>query len=217
MNTAVEQVYIILLAAGASRRMGSPKQLIKWQQQTLLEQALQTSCTVFPERVILVLGAHAALIRSVTDLAGVRVVENPDWQEGIAASIRIGVQNLPESAAAALLFLCDQPLINSGHLQNILDHWQRAQSWIVASSYHDTLGVPALIPAKFFPDLLALKGDRGAKALFGQFAEQVLKIPLPEAELDVDQQCDVANLSRRDTVSVPQNLAGDPCAVALKS
>ncbi|MGZ8916547.1 MAG: nucleotidyltransferase family protein, partial [Methylobacter sp.] len=150
MNTVIDKVYAIILAAGASSRMSSPKQLLEWRNRPLLEHAVANARAVLNERVIVVLGAHAESIQTTVDLGGVSSIVNPDWQEGIASSIRAGVRALPGSAGAALILLCDQPLINAAHMQNLLNNWQNAPACIVASQYHHSVGVPALFPAVFF-------------------------------------------------------------------
>ncbi len=201
MNTAIDNVYVIILAAGASSRMGSPKQLLEWRNRPLLEHAVVNARAIFNERVIVVLGAHAEAIQTAIDFGGVTTIVNPDWQEGMASSIRAGVQALPESASAALILLCDQPLINAAHMQNLLNGWQNAPNRIVTSQYHHSVGVPALFPAEFFEYLLSLSGDKGAKPILMRFENGLLKIPLPEAELDIDSAVDFDRLTGYSSVN----------------
>jgi molybdenum cofactor cytidylyltransferase len=186
MPTPANRIYAVILAAGVSSRMGSPKQILDWQGKTLLEHAVLTAQTVMPDSVFVVLGANADAIRAKVNLHNATLIINPDWQEGMAASIRTAVNHLPADAAGLLLLLCDQPLINAGHVQQLLQTWQAQPDSIVASAYRQTLGVPALFPAWSFPQLLQLSGDRGAKVLFSNVKNRVLTIPLPEAEIDVD-------------------------------
>ncbi len=195
MNAAIDNVYAIILAAGASSRMGNPKQLLEWRNRPLLEHAVVNAQAILNERVIVVLGAHAESIQKTVDLGAVTSIVNPGWQEGMASSIRAGVQALPESASAALVLLCDQPLINAAHMQNLLNGWQTTPNRIVASQYHDSVGVPALFPSDFFEHLLTLKGDRGAKPVLMKFEGSLLKISLPEAELDIDCVADFDHLT----------------------
>lgn len=197
MNACRNEVYAVILAAGSSSRLGRPKQLLEWRERPLLQHALLSAAPIFEQRIVVVLGAHAETIRAGIDFAEARSIDNPDWQEGMASSIRAGVQALPASAAAALFLLCDQPLVTSAHLQNLLQAWQTAPHCIVASHYRQACGVPALFPAEYFAHLLSLKGDRGAKPLFKQFQDSLLKIPLPEAELDIDSQADFERLNMK--------------------
>jgi molybdenum cofactor cytidylyltransferase len=192
----MNNVYAILLAAGESSRLGSPKQLLHWRDRPLLAHSIQQARAVLSERVIVVLGANSDAIKTAVDLNTVTTIANPDWQQGIASSIRAGVQALPDTATAALILLCDQPLINADHLQSLLNRWNDKQNYIVASQYPNSVGVPALFPAEYFPQLLALTGDKGAKSLLTKFADKLLTISLPEAELDIDSVADFDYLTR---------------------
>lgn len=195
MKASIDNLYVIILAAGASRRMGSIKQLLEWQNQSLLEHAIRIARTFLNGRVIVVLGAHAETIQAAIDLNNVSTIFNPDWQEGIASSIRMGIQALPETATAALILLSDQPLIRPNLVQNLLTGWQNEPARIVACQYGDSVGVPVIFPAGYFRRLLELKGDQGAKRLLLEFDGSLLKIPLPEAPLDIDTICDFNHLT----------------------
>ena len=196
MNASIANVYAIILAAGSSSRMGSPKQLLKWQNHPMLEHVIQNARLVFNEHVFVVLGAHAESIQTAVDFGSVSVIINPNWTEGVASSIRAGIQAVPDSASAALILLGDQPLINNAHIQAILSGWQNEPTRMVASQYNNSVGVPALFPAEFFRPLLELRGDQGAKRLLLEFGNSVLKIVFPEAELDIDTMDDYYQLTR---------------------
>lgn len=195
MHAAIDNVYAVILAAGASSRMGSPKQLLIWQGRPLLAHALANAQAVLAERIVVVLGANAEAIKAAVDLTGVGVALNPDWADGMAGSIRAGIQALPATASAVLLMLCDQPLINAAHLQNLVQAWQHAPERIVVSQYAESFGVPAVFPAEFFQQLVSLTGDHGAKSLLAKLEVHLLKIPLPEAELDIDNSEDYSHLN----------------------
>jgi len=202
MPASRAEVYAVILAAGASHRLGRPKQLLPWQGKTLLEHASATLQSVFADRVMVVLGADAELIAASVELGDATTVINHDWQQGMSASIRLGLTALPPSAAAALLVLCDQPLITSSHYQNLLQSWQANPEQIIASQYHGDLGVPALFPRAFFSALQNLTGDRGAKPLLREHAQQVQAIGLDQAELDIDTDEDFRRLLETDSASV---------------
>jgi molybdenum cofactor cytidylyltransferase len=190
-----QHVYALILAAGGSTRMGRPKQLLRWQGRTLLDQAIDSACQILPGRVIVVLGAHAELIREAINLDSVKMIQNTDWKNGIASSIRLGIDALPASAEAVLIMLCDQPLVDSAHLNTLLSSWQSEPDRIVASQYHLSCGVPALFPAAYFERLRSLTGDKGAKPLLAEFDPCLLKIPLAEAEIDIDTPGDFEQLT----------------------
>lgn len=187
--------YALILAAGGSRRLGRPKQLLRWQGRTLLENAIDKARAVLGKRVIVVLGAHAEDIHAAIDLDSVKTVTNPDWQAGLASSIRAGIEALPASAQAVLILLCDQPLIGPEHLAKLLGAWQSEPELIVASQYHLSAGVPAVFPSAYFERLRSLTGDKGAKPLLREFDPYVLKIPLAEAGLDIDTPTDFEQLT----------------------
>lgn len=195
MNASIANVYAVILAAGASQRLGKPKQLLKWHNLTLLEHAIQNARPLLDGRIIVVLGAHAQAIQNAVDLSDVDALVNPNWQEGIASSIRAGICSLPETAEAALIMLCDQPLVGTEQLQTLLLGWQNKPDRITASQYHDAIGVPALFPSEFFKSLLKLEGDQGAKRLLLKFGDKLQKIPLPEAKFDIDSTRDFEQLT----------------------
>jgi molybdenum cofactor cytidylyltransferase len=195
MNASNDNIYAIILAAGASSRLGKPKQLLQWQNQFLLGHAIQNVRALLNERIIVVLGAHAESIQSAVDLDGITAIVNPIWQAGVASSIKVGVHALPASTKAVLFLLCDQPLINPTHIQTLLNSWQNESSYIVASQYNHSVGVPAVFPAEFFGQLLELTGDQGAKRLLMKFDDRLLKIPLPEAGFDIDTSNDFDHLT----------------------
>jgi len=195
MSDAYPNVHVLLLAAGGSSRLGRPKQLLRWRGRTLLERAIDSAREVVPGRVIVVLGAEAELIRDTINLNAVDTVFNPAWRDGIASSIRLGIRALPASAAAVLIGLCDQPLIDSVHLAALLDAWRNEPGRIVASQYDLSCGVPALFPAAYFDRLETLIGDQGAKPLLIEFDACVLKIPCARAELDIDTRNDFERLT----------------------
>ncbi len=194
MTVAIDQVYAVILAAGKSARLGQPKQLLEWQNRTLLEHALSNAGMVFKDRVLVILGAEAKLIQSKINLAGAEVIVNPDWQTGIASSIRAAIQALPNSATAVMLMLCDQPLITAVQLQSLINAWQASLAQIIASEYHQSIGVPAIFPASYFDQLLGLEGDKGAKSLLIKHQTDLIRILLPEAELDIDTLADFQHL-----------------------
>jgi len=194
MTVAIDQVYAVILAAGQSTRLGQPKQLLEWQNRTLLEHALINASMIFKDRVLVVLGAEADLIQSATNFAEATVMVNPDWQTGMASSIRTAIQALPNAATAVMLLLCDQPLITALQLQSLVSAWQVAPEQIAASEYHQSMGVPAIFPASYFDELLMLDGDKGAKSVLIKHQTDLIRFSLPEAELDIDTLADFQHL-----------------------
>lgn len=122
------------------------------------------------------------------------MIVNRDWQTGMASSIRVAIQALPDSATAVMLMLCDQPLITAVQLQSLVNAWQASPAQIIASEYHQSIGVPAIFPASYFDQLLGLEGDKGAKSVLIKHQTDLIRILLPEAEFDIDTLADFQHL-----------------------
>jgi molybdenum cofactor cytidylyltransferase len=181
---------LIILAAGSSSRLGSPKQNLLYQGQTLLQRAIQTALTsVCHEKVVVVLGANEGIIRpSISDQL-VYITYNPDWQEGMASSIRLGITELlriEPNIKAAILMLCDQPFVDPLLIYQLTEKKADSFSGIIACTYRDTLGVPVLFDASYFPRLLMLQGKEGAKTLIRDFPNDVASIAFPLGAIDID-------------------------------
>jgi molybdenum cofactor cytidylyltransferase len=127
------------------------------------------------------------------------MVYNPDWATGMGSSIRIGVKEILTKQAdleAILLLLVDQPLIQVSQLQTMLNLHQKNPTAIIAAAYKSTLGVPALFPKYFFPSLIDLKEQVGAKKIIKKFQDQVIPFSCPEAAFDIDTEADYKHLLR---------------------
>jgi len=179
-------IHVIILAAGASRRFGRPKQLARIGGVPMLQLAMSRAQAFAGPAVTVVLGANAADIVQGLSRSGVSVVVSRDWDEGIASSIRAGIKSLSSQSAAALLMLADQPAVTSSDLQRLADSWRRDERAIAAARYGDGCGVPAIFPRSYFPLLLGLRGDRGAQALLRSPRSHCSAVPMPSAVLDVD-------------------------------
>jgi molybdenum cofactor cytidylyltransferase len=188
---------IIILAAGASSRMGRPKQLLIYQQQTLLQRAIKAAVAVPNACVIVVVGANQSLIMPDVDNSSVIVEYNPDWQQGMASSVRVGVEKLIANRPTvqdALLMLCDQPFVDAALLQELINAKQANDGFIVASAYQNTVGAPVLFDQKYFPELLELRGQEGAKKLLNKYKEHIISIPFEGGAIDIDTPEDYERL-----------------------
>ena len=176
----------ILLAGGESRRMGRPKLTLELEGQTLLARAVRKAQEVADVTVVVV-GAYAALYQPEAEACGARVVENPDWQEGLGTSVSAGVRALPPDTEAALLVLPDQPFVPVAHLEALVKTHQKSSSPLVLSRYDDgALGVPTLVHQNLFKYAGALRGSCGAKALL-EFTDQAAEVGLTASHaVDID-------------------------------
>ncbi len=186
---------VIVLAAGASRRLGEPKQLVIVDGETLLGRTLRVVREASVEAVHVVLGANAERIAAIVDLSKVSVVVNPDWESGLATSIHAGVQAAGSEADAVMLLVCDQPRLSVGHLRRLIEKFERLNgAVIVASEYAGMVGIPAVFPAAWFPALLSLEGDSGARKILREASDSVLTVEFDGGEVDVDTPADVEAL-----------------------
>jgi molybdenum cofactor cytidylyltransferase len=184
-------VTAVILAAGGSSRLGTPKQLLLVRGRSLLRRAAETACASRAGDVIVVLGADASRMRGELQGLRVRVIENPSWREGISSSIRSAVSSLQATTDAVLLMLCDQPRLTSAHVDMLIGASERSPGCPVASFYGGSAGVPAIFPRTMFGDLLLLEGETGAKGLLRKHSDILLTIPFPGGTIDVDAASDV--------------------------
>jgi molybdenum cofactor cytidylyltransferase len=193
-------LHILVLAAGEGSRFGGAvKQLAMIGDKTMLEHALDTASTLAPYSVSVVLGCrHQQLSLLVGET---QVIINPHWKDGLGSSIACGVAALPASASAVLIMLGDQPALSNMDLAGLTACYEQvcnnAVPPIVCASYADGLGVPAIFPKHFFKQLMALKGDVGAKPLLHQ--NPVMAVPLPAAAIDIDTQEQLAQWNFPDS------------------
>jgi molybdenum cofactor cytidylyltransferase len=188
---------IVILAAGASTRLGRPKQLLPWQGKTLLQHAVETALTITTQPVV-VTGCNADQLVAGVDQTQVHIVFNPAWQQGIASSIRCGLQALLDRTPApdqVIFMVCDQPFVTPGLLLDLINERQKSHKSIIASSYAGTLGIPALFDKTHFPQLLDLQGDTGAKKVIQRFPEEVAFVEFREGAFDIDTEQEYKKLT----------------------
>lgn len=182
---------ILILAAGASRRMGTPKQLLLLHNQTLLERAINTATQLDPTEIMAVLGANERLIRqSLKTPSNISIAVNKSWDLGMGTTLQLGTQRLLEknaALAAILVMVCDQPFLTVSVLTQLIHTFEQSKNSIVAAKYdNEAIGVPALFPKFVFPKLLELKGDIGARKILKQYQSNLKTIDFPKGSFDID-------------------------------
>ncbi|HEY9000528.1 MAG TPA: nucleotidyltransferase family protein [Mucilaginibacter sp.] len=175
----------IILAAGQSSRLGRPKQLLRYQNKTLLQHTIDTAKQSV-QSVIVVLGSNADAILKEIDTSRVLVVINEDWQSGMASTIRCGLNELDSTIDAAILMVCDQPFVTPDLLDNLIEKQEKTRKLIIPSQYGDTIGTPALFYKQFFKELTELKGDTGAKKIMMQHSDLLATVSFPQGSIDID-------------------------------
>ncbi len=192
----MEKIGIIILAAGESKRMGFPKQLLNIEGISLIrrtaEVALATDC--YP--VVLVIGAHKAqLAHEIIDLP-LTVIDNQMWHEGMASSVKMGLAGLYmtyKDVEAVIMLVCDQPYISVSLLERMIEIYRTKKPPIVACKYEDQVGVPALFDRKLFEELLSLTGDKGAKPVLMNHLDEAYLLTFEAGSVDLDTPEDYKN------------------------
>ncbi len=197
MRNSVENIGIIILAAGASKRLGKPKQLLVFQGETLLKRAVKTALASGCRPVIVVLGANGEILKPEIEAFNIEIAGNANWENGMGASIQAGVKKLLKicpDASGAILTVCDQPFVSADLISQLTKSFRATDAPIIACSYNETIGVPALFSHRLFPELIALKADNGAKKIIYKYKKNVIEIPFESGATDVDTEQDYLNL-----------------------
>lgn len=190
---------IVILAGGASTRLGRPKQLLQYRGKTLLNHAVNEAINAKADAVVVILGKNADLFEGEIDNQEVSVVINKNWKEGMASSVRLGLDSLLKSKPyidAVILMVCDQPHISSSVLNELITKQQKTTKQIVTCNYGESIGPPALFHKKYFRDLAKLNGDVGARNIIEQNMHDVAMILFPEGKIDIDTEDDYEALKK---------------------
>lgn len=181
----------VVLAAGASRRLGQPKQLVELAGEALLRRVVRLALEAgFGPVVVVLPGNPAPYLASLEGLA-VQVCPNPQAAEGMGASIRAGVAALPVTTEGVLLLTVDQVAVDAALLRRLAEAFEGGGR-AVACAYDGRLGIPAIFPWSAFPGLLTCKGDQGARALLAG----AVAVPFPRGGEDLDTPEDLARFTR---------------------
>jgi molybdenum cofactor cytidylyltransferase len=182
----------VVLAAGASRRLGQAKQLVVHRGEELVKHTVRAAAGSRCTGVCVVIGASARRVLPVVLGAGAEVVHNPAWESGMASSIHAGVAWAERHGHEAIvLCVCDQPHLSAAHLDTLIREHEESGD-VIASRYGATVGVPAVFPRARFAALSALSGDQGARGLLRQGL--VREVSWDAGAIDVDTPADLEAL-----------------------
>ncbi len=179
-------LFAIVLAAGASTRFGSPKQLVRIAGRPLLHAAVTRASEIAGNALLVVLGSSAAELAPLLKHSAGTIVINQDWREGLASSIRAGIARLPGACAGALLLLADQPAVSAEDLKRLAAAWRRQPLHVAAALHEGGLGLPAIFPRTLFNELLRLRGEAALRVLLRRHAERLVRVAMPSAAIDID-------------------------------
>ena len=186
-----QRVGIVVLAAGASTRMGiaaTPKQLLTYEKQTLIRRAAETALASVCRPVVVVLGANAVRVGAELELP-VIVTRNREWETGMGSSIRAGLEAVlaaDDRIESLVIMLCDQPFVTAELIDNLIEHRRETAKTIVATEYRGTRGVPALFARELFAEIGRLQGQEGARQIIRKFADDTAVVPFAGAAIDID-------------------------------
>jgi molybdenum cofactor cytidylyltransferase len=194
----MQKIGAVILAAGESSRFGRPKQLVQFRGKSLVRRVVDAAKDANCSAIVVVLGSRREQIeRELKETAAI-VAENEDWRRGIGSSIRVGVESAVNQAPdieAIVLLTCDQPFMKTDTIERLIAMREKTKKAIVASSYSETLGVPALFDRSCFQELLALDDETGAKTIILSNRERVAELLFLEGEIDIDTAADYEKLT----------------------
>jgi molybdenum cofactor cytidylyltransferase len=185
----INQCGIIILAGGQSSRLGQPKQLLPFGGTALVVRVADAACRIKLYPVLVVLGAHAEKIQPYLNMPGLQVVVNESWDEGMAASIRKGLEAMDSfypHLDGIMFLVCDQPHLDHHLIRDLIELQDETGLPAAACSYAGVLGTPALFHKTLFQELLQLKGDVGARKLLESMREDVAVMAFNHGSVDID-------------------------------
>lgn len=191
------KIEVLIMAAGASRRLGQPKQLLEYKGETLIRRISNEAINANIGHVTVVTGFdHENIEKQISDLK-LDVFFNQEWDEGLGASIRNGLKHIlaerPDTNAI-LLTMSDQPKVDASHLKKLANAYDSNRTMIIASAYSSTFGVPVLIDSFYFDKLKELKGDEGGKKILANYIKNIVEIPFIDGKIDIDEKKDLKTL-----------------------
>lgn len=193
----IPEVAVLLLAAGGSRRLGHPKQLLPYRGKNLLQYAIDECVAAGVGPVILVLGAHAPKIQQQIDQKEIETLINPNWEAGMSTSIAFGVRHLLSTRTldGLIISMADQPFLTAGHLKELAQAVTQPGQDVVCAQYDEGAGPPCYFGADYFEVLSRLNGDTGAKQVVRRYRDRVRYISFPKGHIDIDRPEDIALLN----------------------
>mgnify|MGYP002784327571 CR=1 FL=1 len=195
-----DKTEILIIAAGASVRLGSPKQLLPWGKTTLLGNTVELALNTGIKNINLVLGAHFEEVKASVSNYKLNIHYHASWQQGMGSSIAFGVTQILQqqrNTEAIIILLADQPLIDSAFINRLLECNAQYPQQIIATSYGNRFGVPAIFPNFFFTDLIGLKGDTGAREVLNNLNTPIIAVDGENKLTDIDTLGDYQKLKSR--------------------
>ncbi len=189
MSHLIEHCGVLIVAAGESKRLGTPKQLLEFEGQSLINRLVNIVRDAGSFPITIVLGAEATAIQAQLPDDNLLVVINEEWKEGMGSSIRVGLKKMIEMDAdmdGVMILVCDQPYLKPESIQSLIQMQQSTGLPMAACFYEGIVGTPALFHQYMFSDLLQLAGDTGAKKIMKDKMADVAKLNFEKGVIDID-------------------------------
>jgi molybdenum cofactor cytidylyltransferase len=197
LGNTKSKIGLILLAAGTSRRLGEPKQLLEFGGKTLLRRSAEAAKNSRSDAIVVVFGSNSERFEGELEGLDLEIVCNENWIDGMGSSIRAGLNRLLEiepALTAVIVMVCDQPFVSSELVDKLIAKFLEEKASIVASKYAETFGVPALFEKELFRELMDLRGTKGAKTLIVIFQGLAEFVDFPKGNVDIDTAEDYSKL-----------------------
>jgi len=196
MSTVPPRLSIVILAAGASKRLGQSKQLVQFKGQSLIRRAIAHAESLSPHEIIVVTGADADAILAEVKKTTAKDIYNPDWSDGMGTSIAIGARAVNVRSDGLLIMLCDQWKILATDLQLLLKTWQTDPGYIICAATPDHYGPPVIFPVSCLQDLKDLSGDQGARSILDSTPDKLKPVAIKHAAFDLDTPFQLEELNQ---------------------
>ena len=187
---------VVIPAAGASQRLGQPKQLVQYKGKTLIQRAVETAASLAPVEVIVVTGANAEAVKDAVGKTYAQCVHNSNWGDGMGGSIAVGTQAVHASSEGLMILLCDQWRIEPEDLQLLVSMWQADPTRITCAETSGRYSPPVIFPQVCFQELGALNGDQGAHSILKTHGGLLNGVNIRHADVDLDTPSQLDEMKR---------------------
>jgi molybdenum cofactor cytidylyltransferase len=192
------QLSILIPAAGASKRLGQTKQLVRYKSVTLIQNAVNIASSINPCEVIVITGHKASSVKNAVDQTPVHWVHNSNWSDGMGSSIAAGAAVVSHASCAVMILLCDQWRLETSDLRLMAETWQSNPERIICARANEQNMPPVIFPIDFLSQLQALEGENGARDILGDKPEMLIPVPLKNALFDLDTTAGLSRLKSYD-------------------
>ncbi len=192
------QISILIPAAGASKRLGQTKQLVRYRSVTLIQNAVNIASSINPCEIIVITGHKASSVKNAVDQTPVHWVHNSNWADGMGSSIAAGAAVVSHASRAVMVLLCDQWRLETSDLRLMAETWQSNPERIICARANEQNMPPVIFPICFSGQLKALEGKNGARDLLGDKPEMLIPVPLKNASFDLDTTAGLSRLKSYD-------------------